>query len=260
MAGREPGSSFPVKHGMLALGQNGWAKLRYGHQDALISAGDLCIIQPFSSITLQETSIDFELLVIRFQEKAQFTSLLKTLFPERLMAQENQMVIKPQPQYQPLVGNVLALLEGISQDDTIPARMELLKDVFTLLSHMMHKSGLFQNELGRNTAKSWKDHLYDAFIAEVSRHYTRSRQVKFYAQLLSISPNYLFKVCQIVARTSPQEIIYRHVIQQSQHLLLHHREMSIKEIAHQMGFTSQAYFGNFFFREVGMRPSEYRGR
>ena len=261
MAGRESGSSFTVKNGMLALCQNGWAKWNCDDKESLISAGDLCIIRPSCTVTLLDSSLDFELLAIHIMGKPQFTSIFKKLFPERYHKDMAHLfLIKPRPEYKPLVGNVLALLEGVVQDESIPTRMEMLKDVFTLISQMMHKYSLFENEWGTTSVKTWKDHLFEAFTAELARNYTQNRRVDFYAQLLHITPNYLFKVCQMVANKSPQKIINQHIIEQAQYLLKHHHELSIKEIAQQMGFPSQAYFGNFFFREVGMRPSEYRER
>ena len=76
--------------------------------------------------------------------------------------------------------------------------------------------------------------------------------------LLCITPNYLLKVCNQVAHTSPQNYINNYVFMQAQHLLLNKKEKSLQEIADELGFSTQAFFTNFFKRAAGISPSEYR--
>ena len=85
------------------------------------------------------------------------------------------------------------------------------------------------------------------------------RTITFYAEKLCVSERYLFKVCKKETGKTPKELINEFLIGQIKNALLT-TEMTHQQIADQFNFPDQSAFGQFFKRQEGMSPSEWRQR
>ena len=99
--------------------------------------------------------------------------------------------------------------------------------------------------------------LFDRFIALVSEHCTRERNVGFYAEKLCLTPKYLSKLIKQASGQSAPEWIDSFVILEAKNLLKY-SNVSIKEIVFRLHFPNQSVFYKFFKTHTGMTPSEYR--
>ena len=85
------------------------------------------------------------------------------------------------------------------------------------------------------------------------------RNITYYADKLCVSERYLFKVCKKETGKTPKDLINEFLIGQIKNALLT-TEMTHQQIADQFGFPDQSAFGQFFKRQEGMSPSEFRKR
>ena len=85
------------------------------------------------------------------------------------------------------------------------------------------------------------------------------RNIPFYAEKLCVSERYLFKVCKKETGKTPKDLINEFLIGQIKNALLT-TEMTHQQIADRFGFPDQSAFGQFFKRQEGMSPSEFRQR
>jgi AraC-like DNA-binding protein len=85
------------------------------------------------------------------------------------------------------------------------------------------------------------------------------RGISFYAEKLCVSERYLFKICKKETGKTPKELIHQFLIGQIKNALLT-TEMTHQQIADQFGFPDQSAFGQFFKRQEGMSPSQFRQR
>jgi len=99
--------------------------------------------------------------------------------------------------------------------------------------------------------------IFTQFMLLVESNFRTERRVNWYAKQLSISPKYLSETIKQVSRRSPSEWIDNYVALELR-VLLRNSSKSIKEIAEDMNFPNQSFFGKFFKEHVGMSPSEYR--
>lgn len=99
--------------------------------------------------------------------------------------------------------------------------------------------------------------LFKRFITLVHTNCTRSREVTFYANMLSISTRYLSAVVKKHKQSSAKAFIDNAVIQEIK-LLLHTTDLSIQEIADRFNFPDQSNLGRFFKKQTGISPREYR--
>jgi AraC-like DNA-binding protein len=91
----------------------------------------------------------------------------------------------------------------------------------------------------------------------VEKNFHNERRVSWYAHELCISPKYLSETIKQVSRRTPNDWIDNYVTLEIR-VLLRNSTRSIKEIAEDMNFPNQSFFGRYFKEHVGMSPSEYR--
>lgn len=91
----------------------------------------------------------------------------------------------------------------------------------------------------------------------VEESYTTEHYPKFYADKLAITANYLNFICKNFSGKKAGEIIRYRVILEAKRLLVN-SELSISQIAFQLGFEDNSYFTKFFKTFSGNSPSEFR--
>lgn len=78
-----------------------------------------------------------------------------------------------------------------------------------------------------------------------------------YAQLLHLSANHLNTIIKEQSgKTVLQHLHARQLLEAKR--LLYHTDLSVKEIAFELGFQDAAYFTRFFKRLTGTTPLAYR--
>lgn len=95
------------------------------------------------------------------------------------------------------------------------------------------------------------------FHALIGQHFREHKSVAFYAEQLHVTPNYLSILCKKNRQTSAISLIQQKVLLEAKKLM-HTPEMSIKEIAYELGFNEMAYFSYFFKSKTGLSPRSYR--
>ncbi len=95
---------------------------------------------------------------------------------------------------------------------------------------------------------------YNDLLAE---HVTKEHSIQFYAKQLQITPNHLNKsVKSVTGRTAIT--LLNEVILQEAKTRLKHSNLTIGEIAFQLGFEDLSYFSRFFKKATGFSPIKYR--
>ena len=95
------------------------------------------------------------------------------------------------------------------------------------------------------------------FKALLEQHFYTERQPAFYAEQLGISTNAFSKKCKEHYQRSPSELIHERVILEAKKLI-HLTYHSIKQIAGELNFDDENYFGRYFKKHTGITPSTFR--
>ncbi len=95
------------------------------------------------------------------------------------------------------------------------------------------------------------------FEKMVEERYSILKTPAAYAAQLYISTNYLNKLCQEHRSITAGELIRNRVILEARRLL-HYTNLSVGEIAIQLGFESLSYFVTFFKKNAGITPETFR--
>ncbi len=111
--------------------------------------------------------------------------------------------------------------------------------------------------LGANREISQSIQLIYHFEQLVDKHYKQKHFVKDYAELLYVRPNYLNAVCGPVTGVTAGEVIRTRVLLEAKRLLIHEHK-SVAEIAFELGFEDNSYFGKFFKKHELITPEGFK--
>jgi AraC-like DNA-binding protein len=90
-------------------------------------------------------------------------------------------------------------------------------------------------------------------------HYRESREVKYYADLLNLTPKYLSKVISSATDgLTPAKWIEQYVTAQAKRLIETQVTPTLQETAYMLGFSEPTSFYRYFKRVTGMTAKEYR--
>ncbi|MGD1845184.1 MAG: helix-turn-helix domain-containing protein [Salibacteraceae bacterium] len=99
--------------------------------------------------------------------------------------------------------------------------------------------------------------LTNRFKGLIFSQLKEKQRVQEFAEMLSVSPNHLNKAVRTTTGISPSVWIDRACIMEAKYLL-YQTQMSISDIALEVGHTDQSYFSRMFKKYTGSTPSHYR--
>lgn len=193
--------------------------------------------------------VDGHVITIRAER---VPALLNGLDPEVLLAGPH--VLAP-PKDAGLEAIVAALSRefgssGAGRERLIEAYVTILLVQMARLASEVRPGATAEDPASRHAAQ---------FRLLLDRHFRTQRSVGFYAGKIGISDTHLNRVCRTAFGTSALGTISRRVVLEATRDLAF-TILSVKEIAHSLGFEDQAYFTRFFTRQTGLTPTEYRRR
>lgn len=100
-------------------------------------------------------------------------------------------------------------------------------------------------------------HIIRKFNLLVEANFKSEHAVSFYAQQLCKSPKTLSNLFAIFNQKTPSQIIQERITVEAKRLLCY-TDRSIKHITFELGFEDVSYFSNFFKKNMGMSPSDFR--
>lgn len=96
-----------------------------------------------------------------------------------------------------------------------------------------------------------------AFQKQVNEDFETHCDVKYYANLLCITPNYLNKIITQHLGMSTKQYILSRAINEAKRFLTY-TSLSITEISERLHFSTTSYFVRLFRKNVGCTPSQFR--
>lgn len=127
---------------------------------------------------------------------------------------------------------------------------------FTVMVYMVVDAIMKNNPLNieQNTRK---EAIVISFLDLLSNHFTRERELKFYADRLFISIKYLSVCVKEVTGIAPRDLISKILLDEAK-LMLINTELNISIIADRLNFSDQYAFGKFFKKHTSLSPRNFR--
>lgn len=220
-------------------------------------AGGFMIVLPNQITELVDISSDFQATYIIMTDE--FTSSLgigNTFSLHTTIAQSPH--IELQDRAKEALEGYLMMCRNIIPEERNPHRLEIVKLMtkafFLGLGYFLHCTDDKKGDI-----HSRQDEITTEFIRLVEQNYLQHRDLKFYAEQLGLTPKHISLTVKKSSGKSATEWIERYVIIDAISQLTS-TDKAIKEIAYNLGFPSQSFFGKYFSRVVGVSPAEYRSR
>ncbi len=129
--------------------------------------------------------------------------------------------------------------------------------IFSLMEDLLASVTLSGAGCEKLPARQSADRLYQRFSALLIESYPKPRNLQWYAETLSVTPNYLARVVRQISGTGAMEWINEAVMADVRTSLIHTDE-SIKEVSARLGFNNSAFFGKYVKKHSGMTPKQLR--
>ena len=80
---------------------------------------------------------------------------------------------------------------------------------------------------------------------------------KEYADLMNISPRHLSRLCQQALNKSTSDLISDRIIMEARRMLIH-QDISVSEVADELGYEDYSYFTRLFKKKLGLSPKNFQ--
>lgn len=101
------------------------------------------------------------------------------------------------------------------------------------------------------------DALFRLFRKLLAENYRKEHELQFYADSLHISQTYLSRVIRQISGKTVNNYIAEALYTDARRLLVF-TDLTVKEIAEQLGFSDQSSFGKFFKKKSETSPANFR--
>jgi AraC family transcriptional activator of pobA len=95
------------------------------------------------------------------------------------------------------------------------------------------------------------------FLMLLESNYQQVRNTDFYAGKLGISSKRLNQILKEKLDKTGMQLIHDRIILEAKRGIIH-SEITIKEIAYELGFSDRPYFSRFFKKQTGQTPEEFQ--
>ena len=109
----------------------------------------------------------------------------------------------------------------------------------------------------KKVLKSHEEVIFQKFIKSLRVNFNKERKITFYANELNLSPKYFSSVIRHFSGRGPSEWIDECVISEAKNLLRFSNK-NIQEIAFELNFNTQSFFGRYFKHHTGYSPRAFK--
>ncbi|PUZ20948.1 transcriptional regulator, AraC family [Chitinophaga costaii] len=102
-----------------------------------------------------------------------------------------------------------------------------------------------------------KEDLTGRFLNLLQKNVKSERGLQFYATTLSVTTGHLTKVIKQVIGKNASELIDAAVITEAK-MLLGNPQLGVTQVAEELQFSDQSFFGKYFKKHTGMSPTAYK--
>jgi AraC-like DNA-binding protein len=143
-------------------------------------------------------------------------------------------------------------LGKLRNDESRPVLRHLLSAFLHLLQ------GRIREQAAHKQAHRSSDFkLFQAFLRQLDESFAAEKEVEFYARKLRCTARRLSSACRLILGKTPQILILERSMLEAKRLLLH-SDLSIQQIAAELGCEDQSNFTKAFRKVSGETPSQFR--
>ncbi|MBQ9463167.1 MAG: helix-turn-helix transcriptional regulator [Bacteroidales bacterium] len=246
---------YKMKHILIVLCNGGSGRGSINLRQFQITQNSMLIGLPGQILASQELSNDFKGTFFLISER--FVSRLSLgdtyLFYKSVEANPfrklDQKTADAFGSFAKLCNDLMQLQEGSFNTE----------EVFRLLSKLFFQMTSSMLNIPSPEKENQQRHgeVMMQFLQLVKLHYREHRDVRFYADQMNLSAKYMTTLIKHASGKSAIQWIEDYVILDAK-AQLYSTVNTVQQIAYELNFPTQALFGRYFKRLVGVSPSDYR--
>lgn len=212
---------------------------------------NVLLIFPFQQLSVTYKTIDFRCMFLQYSNYFHETIMVDIPYFFLIYYQQN-MIYKLNK----------SLIEQLKLYFTIIESKIKKNNLYTnqIINHMLHIIfyDLFNFSHPQNSIEYKSNKIAYDFFNLLKDHLHESKSVSFYAKKLCITPKHLNRVIKdnMKSKSAKEWIDFIIIIEIKKSLK--DKKVRIKEIAEYYGFSSQFLFFQYFKKNTGLSPNEYR--
>lgn len=261
--GLNKGLLFSLAHCGFFLLKKGTVTITSNQEIYQLEEGSLYIYFPSTSICITYISEDAEGIILE--------NSLDDILPviNRVISSENLLLIRSSPcvklepwEYKKIIDTITELDKRYNEDNSELLKqqkklhIEIIKSMLQTLCYEMFF--IYYSHAPVQPRQSDKRTLiFQHFMLNLYQYYKIERDVAFYASQQNLSERYFSSLIKNVSGHTASFWIIQLVIAEAKRLL-EINTISIKEIAFELNFSTQSFFGRYFKHYTGMSPQNYR--
>ena len=236
---------------------SGFATATINFERHALRKGDFILLFYDSNISVDSISAGFRVRYISVAYPLVEETIYKPLSLRFWDMLYGNPVLHPDTEQSGLLSGWWSQMEWIDRLKDGSYKEEMLKNNIRNLLMAVDTVAYDDNEgiLRSKRNHSWV--LIMGFFKLLATHCHEERDVGFYADKLSVTTTYLYKLCRKYMLLSPKELIDRQTISEIKSYLVN-TDMSVKAIASSLNFEDVSYMCRYFRRLTGTSPVEYR--
>ena len=205
------------------------------------------------------TGIDLDGLVIRFSDAFLPNFLSQEMGHYQTVLFNNVTInhtLPIQPADLPNFESLLRLLLAEFKSQDGKQNQEVLRHLLTVL---LIKLGKVQRELvnENGTAVSPEAYLFHQFTLLLEEKYSQTHAVADYAVMLNVTPRQLSDIARHFVGSTAKHLIEDRLMLEAKRLLTF-TNLSVKEIAHRLGYKDPSHFSKIFKKKTKTTPQDYK--
>ena len=220
----------------------------------ILKAPSVAIFLPGQIIESIEASDDFEGFGMMTTEEFTDSLNLPVGFQERLSFKSNHFYSINQEALQAFM-TCYTMVSNVIRREDHPYKEEIIRHLFSAYYYGL---GYYVHDARQQkSVMTGQQEVCERFIALVSEHFKRHRDIGFYADKLCMTNKYLSALLKQETGMTALEWIEKYVVLYAKGCLSS-TTMTIQEISDGLEFPSQSVFGKYFKRVEGLSPMAYR--
>ena len=248
---------FVFPHTILTLILSGSARAMYDMRVITHHKNDLSIILPGHIMHPMDSTDDFSYVLLFISPKMLDDLRFNTFSHDHEKFNYTPVCSLTDEQAEHLLSIVdqLIIITNHSEKE-LPHRYQTL---LAQLSVGYEFLNYYRSDQDKQWAEKRHADIFNRFCDLVVKHYRESREVKFYADQLNLTPKHLSKVIRLATNgLSLVRWIEQYVTTQAKRLIESGATPTIQETAYMLGFSEPTSFYRYFKRVTGMTAKQYR--
>ena len=136
-------------------------------------------------------------------------------------------------------------------------RKQIIQNYFQITFYNLYHLISRQKNIPEKIDSNHNVAVYDKFMKCVEKNYRKEHSVKFYADLICLTPKYLSEIIYETSGKHASDWIHEYIMLEAK-ALIKSSNMSFQDISDLLCFCTPSHFGRFFKRYAGLTPLEYK--